>query len=312
ALVPRPSPPVPVRDRNLLIPLALVAIVPITLVDQGGTAFLRQPERAAARSAIERGASPGLRLVWHDEFDGPAGSPPDPARWRHELGDGCAIGNCGWGNGEKQRYTADPSNASLAGDGSLAITARAAPAGLSCYYGPCRYTSAKLTTKGTFEPTFGRVEARIRLPAGQGLWPAFWMLGSGFPVTPWPACGEIDIMEFRGSRPWEVSAALHGPGYASDRSPFVNRYGGTGWSFADDYHRYAVEWEPGQVRFYVDDALHYTVNRGAEQALGDWAFDRSFYLILNLAVGGGFDGDPRSEAIFPATMRVDYVRVFAR
>jgi len=250
------------------------------------------------------------RLVWQDEFDGPAGTAPDAGRWRFETGDGCASGNCGWGNNEREYYTADRANVALTGDGSLAITARVAPAGLRCYYGACRYTSAKLSTRGLYEPSYGRVEARIRLPRGQGLWPAFWMLGSGFPALPWPACGEIDIMEFRGSRPGEMSSAMHGPGYSGD-TPFVHRFGWPEVALSSDFHRYAAEWEPGQVRFYVDDVLHYTVNRSATSTLGEWAFDHPFYIILNLAVGGHFDRDPESDAIFPATLLVDYVRAYS-
>lgn len=287
-------------------PFVLVVLVAVVVLGAS-------PFRSASRVAPPRPTvAAAWTLAWSDEFDGAAGARPDSTRWRYELGDGCSAGNCGWGNSEKQWYTSDAANASLTGQGTLAITARAAPAGLPCYYGPCRYTSAKLTTKGKYEPGYGRVEARIKLPRGQGLWPAFWMLGHAFPSTPWPASGEIDIMEYRGSRPWEMSSALHGPGYSSDRTPFVHRAGREGVALSDDFHRFATEWEPGQVRFYVDDALHYVVNRSATAGLGDWAFDHPFYIILNLAVGGGFDGDPASDAVFPATMLVDYVRVFAR
>jgi len=240
-----------------------------------------------------------------------AGAAPDSAHWSHDRGDGCAAGNCGWGNQEKQSYTDAAENAAMTGSGALAITARVAPAGRTCYYGPCRFTSAKLKTAGKVETKYGRVEARIKLPPGQGLWPAFWMLGAGFPNTPWPQCGEIDIMEFRGSLPRESSSALHGPGYSGNMA-LQHRHQSPSGALSDDFHRFAVEWDSTQVRFFVDDALHYAVDRGTVTAHGAWSFDGPFYIILNLAVGGTFDGDPSSEAIFPATMLIDYVRVYAK
>lgn len=287
------------RPRFLPRPIVHVAaLIAVTIVSAG-----------AQRPATP--ASGAWRLVWSDEFDGPAGSRPDPARWSHDTGDGCGAGNCGWGNGEREHYADDPSNVALTGNGALSITARVAPAGLSCYYGPCRYTSGKVKTQGKVGVGFGRVEARIKLPRGQGLWPAFWMLGDGFPATPWPQCGELDIMEFRGSRSWEVSSAMHGPGYSGD-TPFVHHHAPPGADYTGEFHRYAVEWDATQVRFLVDDALHYTVNRDAVAPFGAWAFDSRFFIILNLAVGGKFDGDPASDTIFPATMLVDYVRVYVR
>lgn len=284
-----------VASRNVRRAMALALL--------GGLAA-RTPQPAASQT-------PQWRLVWSEDFDGPAGAAPAPARWNHDTGDGCAAGNCGWGNDERQLYTADRANVRLTGDGALAITARIAPDGMACYYGPCRYTSGKLTTRGKLAVGFGRVEARLRLPRGQGLWPAFWMLGDGFPVTPWPQCGELDIMEFRGSRPQETSSAMHGPGY-SGNTPFVHHHAPAGADFTEGYHRYAVEWDSAQVRFLVDDTLHYTVNRDVVTRHGAWAFDGRFFLILNLAVGGTFDGHPASDAPFPATMLVDYVRVFER
>jgi beta-glucanase (GH16 family) len=191
------------------------------------------------------------------------------------------------------------------------IVARSAPAGLSCYYGPCRYTSAKITTRGKMLAAPGRVEARIKLPAGQGLWPAFWMLGHGFPAISWPLCGEMDIMENRGSQPNTTSSALHGPGY-SGATPFAHAQSLATGTFSDDYHTFAVEWDSLGVRFFVDDVAHFAVTRDAVEKYGTSVLGQPFFLILNLAVGGHFDGDPQSDAIFPATMLVDYVRVYAR
>jgi beta-glucanase (GH16 family) len=246
--------------------------------------------------------------VWSDEFDGPAGARFDEANWGYDIGDGCQDGNCGWGNKEKEYYTNSPNNISLNGQGQLMIVARIAPAGLHCYYGPCLYTSGKITTRGKVLAAPGRVEARIRLAQGQGLWPAFWMLGYGTPGTPWPASGELDIMENKGSQSTTTSSALHGPGYSGD-TPFAHAQNFSSGTISD-FHTYAVEWDSAHVRFFVDNIAHYGITRGAVAKYGQWVLDQPFYVILNLAVGGHFDGDPRSDAIFPATMLVDYVRVF--
>lgn len=249
-------------------------------------------------------------LVWSDEFDGAAGTPVDSTKWRHDIGDGCAAGICGWGNNEKEYYTSATENIALDGQGHLAIVARIAPAGLTCYYGACRYTSAKINTRGKMLAAPGRVEARVKLPTGQGLWPAFWMLGKDFPSVPWPQAGELDIMESKGSQPSTTSSAIHGPGY-SGATPFAHahRMSGTVWQ---DFHTFAVEWHSGGVAFYVDSVMHYVVTRGELERYGASILDQPYFLILNLAVGGHFDGDPASDAVIPATMLVDYVRVFVR
>jgi beta-glucanase (GH16 family) len=250
-------------------------------------------------------------LVWSDEFDGAAGARVDPAKWGHDLGDGCGSGNCGWGNSEKEYYTDAPENVSLDGQGHLQIVARQAPAGLTCYYGACRYTSGKITTRGKLSAAPGRVEARMKLPAGQGLWPAFWMLGSSFPAVPWPACGELDIMEFKGSNPTSMSSAIHGPGY-SGNTPFAKASSLASGSFATEFHTFGVEWDADAVRFSVDSVTHYAVGRTDLQQRGASILGQPYFIILNLAVGGHFDGDPASDAIFPATMLVDWVRVYGR
>jgi beta-glucanase (GH16 family) len=246
-------------------------------------------------------------LVWSDEFDGPAGARIDETKWNYELTDGCAQGNCGYGNNEKEYYTDSPNTISLNGQGQLMIVGRTAPPGLACYYGPCMYTSGKVTTRGKVLAQPGRVEARIRLPAGQGLWPAFWMLGQDFPAISWPACGELDIMENKGSEPSISSSAIHGPGY-SGNTPFAHRQP-VNVPLAD-YHVFAVEWDARAVRFFIDDVAHFSVTRDAIQQYGKSILDQPFFIILNLAIGGHFDGDPKSDAIFPATMLVDYVRVY--
>jgi len=240
--------------------------------------------------------------VWSDEFEGPAGTPVD----------GCSAGICGWGNNEKENYSTDPATISLNGQGQLMIVAQRAPAGLTCYYGPCRYTSAKITTKAKMLANPGRVEARIKLSAGQGLWPAFWMLGHLCGAgTPWPACGEIDIMENKGSQPTSTSSAMHGSGY-SGATPFAHTNTLTSGNYTDSFHTFAVEWDSVSIRFFVDDIPHYGVTSDAIARYGPSILNQSFYVILNLAVGGNFDGDPQSDTIFPATMLVDYVRVFEK
>lgn len=249
--------------------------------------------------------------VWSDEFDGAAGAAIDTTKWRYDTTDGCAVQNCGWGNNEKQFYTAAPENIALDGQGRLRIVARRAAPGRSCYYGPCRYTSGKITTRGKAYFTPGRVEGRIKLPAGQGLWPAFWMLGRDLPTVGWPDCGELDVMENRGSRPATTSSAVHGPGY-SGNTPFAHAHTPVRGTFSEDFHTFAAEWDSLRVRFFVDDSVHYTVTRGEMERYGKAVLDPPFFLLLNLAVGGTFDGDPQSDAIFPATMLVDYVRVYRR
>ena len=248
--------------------------------------------------------------IWSDEFDGPAGSAVDTAKWVNDIGDGCANGNCGWGNHELEYYSSDTSNISLNGHGQLAIVGRPVPPVLKCYYGPCRYTSAKITTRGkTIVSPAGKVEARIKLPAGQGLWPAFWMLGTTCPQVGWPDCGEIDIMESKGSLPTLSSSAMHGPGY-SGQTPFANWQRFPGGSITD-FHTYSVEWDQRSVRWLVDGVQHYQVGATDIRPYGRSVLGKSFIVILNLAIGGHFDGNPRSDSIFPAPMLVDYVRVYA-
>ena len=248
-------------------------------------------------------------LVWSDDFDGAAGASVDPAKWSFDLGDGSSAGIPGWGNNEKEFYTNATDNVSLDGQGHLAIVARVAALSVSCYYGPCQYTSAKITTRGKMNAAPGRVEARIEIPAGQGLWPAFWMLGNDFATAGWPASGELDIMENKGSLPNTSSSAIHGPGY-SGNTPFAHANTIGPGTLADNFHVYAVEWDANVARFYVDGTMHYAVYRSDIQRYGTSILDKPYYVILNLAVGGNFDGDPKSLAIFPATMLVDYVRVY--
>jgi beta-glucanase (GH16 family) len=253
-------------------------------------------------------AAPASTLTWSDEFDGSAGQAPDPASWTHETGDGSDRGNPGWGNRELQHYTDSTANAALDGQGHLVVTAAAAEPGLACYYGPCRYTSARLVTRGKVEVSYGRIEARIRVPAGAGLWPAFWSLGANLAEVGWPRAGEIDVMEFVGREPNEVFGTIHGPGYSG-----ADSIGGTHTfpqGVHEGFHTFAVEWQPGRIVWLVDDVLYHEATP-ADVAPNDWVFDHPFFLILNLAVGGNFGGEVAPETQFPARMLVDYVRVFS-
>ncbi|HEX2443916.1 MAG TPA: carbohydrate binding domain-containing protein [Vicinamibacterales bacterium] len=247
------------------------------------------------------------RLLWSDEFRGTSGTPPDPSVWNHEIGDGTANNIPGWGNTELQYYTADPANAAHDGRGNLVITARAADGTLACYYGPCQYTSARLTTLGKREVGYGRVEARVRLPRGAGLWPAFWSMGTDLPQVGWPQTGEIDIMEWVGRQPTQIFGTIHGPGYSGGAS-----FGGVrdfGRDISNETHVFAVEREPGEIRWYVDGILYHRATP-ADVAPNQWVFDHPFFLLLNMAVGGNFGGPVGADTVFPQSIAVDYVRVY--
>ncbi|MBZ5516712.1 MAG: glycoside hydrolase family 16 protein [Acidobacteriia bacterium] len=243
-------------------------------------------------------------LVWSDEFDATNGSLPDPTKWTFDIGGG------GWGNSELETYTGRPENAYLQ-DGLLVIQVRK-----ESYTGPDKitrgYTSARLKTQGLYQWTHGRVEARMKLPYGQGLWPAFWMLGSDFGQIGSPACGEIDIMENIGREPSIVHGTIHGPGYSGDDGITSSYALPGGQRFADDFHVFAIEWEAKFIRFYVDGKLYATRRPSDLPSGANWVFNKPFFIILNVAVGGEWPGDPDSTTIFPQTMLVDYVRVYQR
>ena len=239
-------------------------------------------------------------LVWEDEFKGSAGSPPNPDFWTFDLGNGKG----GWGNAELQYYTDRPENVALDGDGFLRIVARR-----EAYEGS-DWTSARIKTQGLFTTSYGRIEARILLPAGTGLWPAFWMLGSDIEELGWPLCGEIDIMEAKGRLPDESSGAIHGPGYSGGGAHFGTRAFPDGQSIDSDFHVYRIDWDPEHITWYVDDQLLFTAHPG--DVTGPWVLDHDFFLILNVAVGGIFDGPPDATTPDVNTMAVDWVRVYER
>jgi len=243
-------------------------------------------------------------LVWSDEFNSPDKSPIDATRWTAQ------VGGHGWGNQELEYYTNRIDNA-YQSQGSLVIKAIK-----ERYTGADNvtrdYTSARLTTKGKFTATYGRFEARLRIPFGQGLWPAFWMLGDNIDSTIWPTCGEIDIMENIGREPAIIHGTIHGPGYSGDKGPSSAYSLANKKRFADSFHVFAVEWEPGVIRFYCDGVL-YATRTSADLPDGKtWVYDHPFFIILNVAVGGGWPGNPDATTVFPQTMLVDYVRVYQR
>jgi beta-glucanase (GH16 family) len=241
-------------------------------------------------------SEPGWQLVWQDEFDGPAGELPDSSNWRFDIG-------TDWGNAQLEYDTKRAENCSLDGAGNLAITARQ-----ENYQGRS-YTSARINTWQNFEQTRGRFVARIRLPAGQGLWPAFWLLGSNFDVVGWPECGEIDIMEYRGQEPGIVHGSLHGPGYSGGNA-VTQRFVRSGEGFDADFHLFEVEWSRDRITWKIDDVAYNSVTPANLPPGGRWVFEHPFFIILNVAVGGHFVGPPDSTTVFPQTMLVDWVRVF--
>ncbi|HEY4959541.1 MAG TPA: glycoside hydrolase family 16 protein [Terriglobales bacterium] len=249
-------------------------------------------------------ATPSYQLVWADEFSGTDGSAPDATKWAIQTGGG------GWGNNELESYTARPANVQVSG-GNLVITAikedYTGADGIARHY-----TSARMQTKGLFSQQYGRFEARIKIPKGQGMWPAFWMLGNNIDTVPWPACGENDIMENIGKEPSIVHASLHAGGYTGGEVsvPYTLT---NGQSFADDFHIFATEWESQVIRFYVDGNLYATYTPASTPSGSPWPFDsQPFFMLLNLAVGGDWPGDPDATTQFPQQMLVDYVRVYQK
>lgn len=235
-------------------------------------------------------------IVMQDEFD--TDGAPDSEIWGYDIG----TGTNGWGNNELQFYTNRTENVKVE-NGYLLITAKKEA------YSGSQYTSARLLTKGKFDQAYGRFEARIRLPYGQGMWPAFWLLGANFDEVGWPECGEIDIMEFRGQEPTKVLGTVHGPGYSGGTS-ISKSYSLINDRFDTNFHIYGIEWGPDYINYYIDDVLYNQITPA--DVTGKWVFDHPFYIIINLAVGGDFLGAPNSETVFPQTMLVDYVRVYEK
>lgn len=240
------------------------------------------------------------KLVMQDEFN--TDGAPNGTIWGYDLGTGNNLTGSGWGNNELQNYTKRTENVKVE-NGYLLITAQKET------YNGSSYTSARLTTKGIFDQAYGRFEARIRLPYGQGMWPAFWLLGANIDEVGWPQCGEIDIMEFRGQEPTKVLGTIHGPGYSGGNA-ISKSYSLSNNRFDTGFHIFGIEWGPNYINYYVDNVLYNQITPA--KVKGEWVFDHPFYIIINLAVGGDFVGNPNSETVFPQTMLVDYVRVYQK
>jgi beta-glucanase (GH16 family) len=233
-------------------------------------------------------------LVMSEEFN--VDGAPDSNLWSCNIGTGAN----GWGNNELQYYTDRLQNIKVE-NGMLKITA------IKEQYLGSGYTSARIISKGKYEKKYGRIEARIKLPRGKGLWPAFWMLGANSDNVIWPQCGEIDIMEYLGNSPTKIFGTVHGPGYSAGESISKNFFLSNS-RFDTDFHIFGIEWDENRVNFYVDDSLYHSVT--PEDVPGEWVFNQSFYMILNIAVGGNLPGAPNGETPFPQEMLVDYIRVY--
>ena len=240
---------------------------------------------------------PGYNLVWSDEFDG---ATLNTSNWTFEMGDGCPN-NCGWGNNELQYYRED--NVSMV-NGHLVITAK------KQRFGGREYTSSRLITKGKRQFKFGRIDIRAALPEGQGLWPALWMLGSNIDAVGWPSCGEIDIMELTGNLPNRVVGTVHyGASVSQHQYISAPKYLSGNDNFQDEFHVFSINWENNKIEFLVDDEIYHTITPASLNG-ASYPFNKNFFFIFNVAVGGNFPGNPDGTTPFPQSMIVDYIRVF--
>ena len=287
----------------LLAPTSLFVALSIALT------FMVNPVADAATKKT-------LKLLWSDEFNGKKGSLPSSKTWSREIGGG------GWGNSERQFYTDKAANASMDGAGRLVITANR----ISNEYGDligdvpgtedilnrcseCQFTSARMKTARNLSFQYGRIEARIKMPQGVGTWPAFWMLGGDLlDGVPWPECGEIDIMEFRGDIPDRSTSAIHGP-----TTPPGSGLGAAFLSYdslSNGYHTYAIEWKKNSLTFIVDGRVTGTYS-SADTGTRGWVYNQKFFLILNLAMGGTYAGEYIDPMLNQAQLHVDYIRFYS-
>ncbi|MFM7400924.1 MAG: family 16 glycosylhydrolase [Bacteroidota bacterium] len=236
---------------------------------------------------------PGYTLKWNDEFNGTS---IDQNNWGYDLG------ASGWGNNELQNYTSLNANSYIA-NGSLVIEAIKGPNG--------NYTSARMITKGKRTFQYGRIAIRAKLPKGQGIWPALWMLGTNIDNVGWPACGEIDIMEYLGHQTSTVHGTAHWGAQGSTSSQSSSsRFDLTSGNFYEKFHVFSIIWEANRIRWYMDDQLFHTVTTTTTNGAANWRFNQEFFFIFNIAVGGNWPGYPDATTQFPQKMFVDYVRVF--
>lgn len=287
------------RRRAALSTVALACCASALAGLPAGASAAPSPDDSAKST---KSAKSTAAATFTDDFNGAAGSAVDGSKWQIETGDNV-------NNHERQYYTSGNNNAALDGQGNLVITARKEnPGNYQCWYGRCEYTSARLNTSGKFTQTYGHVEARMKVPRGQGMWPAFWMLGADIGSVGWPQSGEIDVMENVGFEPSTVHGTLHGPGYSGSGGIGAGYTLPGGEAFADKFHTFAVDWSPNKVTWSVDGNVYQT-RTPADLGGKQWVFDKPFFLILNLAVGGYWPGDPDGSTTFPQQLVVDYVRV---
>lgn len=261
---------------------------PLEIIDDDAL----QPIQSDDEGYITPDTYPSMQLKWADEFNATSLNTTD---WTFELGNGCNISLCGWGNNELEVYTDKPENIKL-DNGKLVITAQEQSGG---------YTSARIKTENKQELRYGRIDVRAKLPKGQGIWPAIWMLGENIDVVSWPACGEIDIMELVGHEPATVHGTVH---YRDD----VYKYSSGSTSlpsgdFSDKYHVFTIVWDFNTITWYVDNV---PFKQFTNSNIAGWPFNKSFYFIMNVAVGGNWPGPPDDTTVFPQQMMVDYIRVF--
>jgi beta-glucanase (GH16 family) len=257
------------------------------------TATRTTPTRTATAKPTQQG------LIWSDEFNGPKGAPPDPQKWTP------SVGGEGWGNGQLD-YDTKNQNVYQDGQGNLVIEARQEePEGSHCWYGPCQYTSGQISTKGLFSFTYGRLEARIKLPSGQGIWPAFWLIDNNCTKSWNPRCGEIDIMENIGNEPAKIYGTVHGPLYST--GSYTLQHG----AFADNFHIFTLQWDANHLYFFVDGINYKIVDKATITNQADWIYDHPFYIILDIAIGGSWPGNPDSTNVWPQKMYISYVKLYS-
>jgi beta-glucanase (GH16 family) len=265
----------------------------------------------APATSLSAGFVPGdqpkvYKLLWSDEFDTAAQTTPAKEYWVPQDGDGTAYNLPGWGNNEEQFYR---SSQSAIKDGVLTINAtRTGASAEKCYYGACQWLSSKFVTKDKLGFQYGRMEARVKSSTGEGVWPAFWLLGANIDTRSWPGCGEIDVMELKGQEPNKVWGTIHGPNGSIGEVGMLDSSGIAGW------HTYAIDWTPTSISWFIDGKRFNKVSKAEYVGAQDprvWVFDHEFYLILNLAMGGNFVGGPSDPALTSAQTEFDYVRYYS-
>jgi beta-glucanase (GH16 family) len=288
-----------VAHRRLLVLVPAVAVIALGawLLTRGHASESQSTPASQAKSQTSY-----TKLLWSDEFNGPAGTAPAASKWIHDLG------AYGAPDHELETYTDNLANASLDGHGNLAIVARrqtvTGPDGLAR-----SYTSARLETQGLFSVKYGLIEARMKVPAGTGLWSAFWMLGDDITQVGWPASGEIDVIEALGQHPFTYRTTIHGPngtssGYSRGQN-FTNSS-----SLASQFNTYGISWAANSITFLFNGTTWATVTSSDLAPGQTWVFNKPFHLVLDLAVGGDYAGPPSSSTRFPATLLVNWVRVY--